>query len=81
MSDENRAIDDPVTLAKAGRLMRKAIKRQEEEAKIAEYIQKIVDAAPPLTPEQRDRLALLLRPLKESAVEEYHPRPRGRKLP
>jgi len=29
--------------------------------RLAEHIKKIVDAAPPLTPEQRDRLALLLR--------------------
>ena len=27
----------------------------------AEYIRRIVDEAPPLSPEQRDRLALLLR--------------------
>jgi len=27
-----------------------------------EYVQRIVDAAPPLTPEQRDRLTLLLSP-------------------
>ncbi len=30
-------------------------------AKLADYIRKAVDAAPPLLPEQRDRLALLLR--------------------
>lgn len=30
-------------------------------AKLAAYIQRTVDAAPPLSPEQRDRLALLLR--------------------
>jgi hypothetical protein len=30
-------------------------------ARLAEYIKRTVDAAPPLTPEQRDRLALLLR--------------------
>jgi hypothetical protein len=29
--------------------------------RLAAYIQKAVDQAPPLTPEQRDRLALLLR--------------------
>lgn len=28
------------------------------------YIERTVAAAPPLTPEQRDRLALLLRPVK-----------------
>lgn len=30
-------------------------------AKLADYITKTVDAAPPLTAEQRDRLAILLR--------------------
>ncbi len=30
-------------------------------AKIADYITRVVDAAPPLSTEQRDRLALLLR--------------------
>lgn len=30
-------------------------------AKIEDYIEKVVDAAPPLTDAQRDRLALLLR--------------------
>jgi hypothetical protein len=31
-------------------------------AKLEEHIRKVVEAAPPLTPEQRQRLALLLRP-------------------
>jgi hypothetical protein len=31
-------------------------------AKLADYISRVVDAAPPLTPAQRDRLALLLKP-------------------
>lgn len=30
-------------------------------SKLADYIRKTVDAAPPLTEDQRDRLALLLR--------------------
>ena len=30
-------------------------------AKLADYIARVVDAAPPLTPAQRDKLALLLR--------------------
>lgn len=30
-------------------------------ARLADYIRRTVDAAPPLTPEQRDRLAVLLR--------------------
>jgi len=29
--------------------------------RLADYIERVVDAAPPLTPAQRDRLALLLR--------------------
>ena len=29
---------------------------------LAEHIKRVVDAAPPLTPAQRERLALLLRP-------------------
>lgn len=29
---------------------------------LKEYVRRTVDLAPPLTPEQRDRLALLLRP-------------------
>jgi len=31
-------------------------------ANLADYIKRTVDAAPPLTAEQRDRLALMLRP-------------------
>jgi hypothetical protein len=31
------------------------------EAKISDYIKKVVDAAPPLTAEQRDRIALALK--------------------
>lgn len=30
--------------------------------RIAEYISRVVDAAPPLSPEQQDRIAALLRP-------------------
>jgi len=30
-------------------------------AKLADYVAKVVDAAPPLTPAQRDRIAALLR--------------------
>ena len=35
-------------------------RRDLAEQKIAEYVRRTVDAAPLLTPEQRDRLALLL---------------------
>ncbi len=38
-----------------------AARRELREARATEYIKRLVDDAPPLTPEQRDRLALLLR--------------------
>ena len=38
-----------------------ALARDLAAARIADYVKRVVDAAPPLTPEQRDRLALLLR--------------------
>lgn len=37
------------------------LRRQLKAEQLADYIKRTVDAAPPLTPEQRDRLALLLR--------------------
>lgn len=39
----------------------KAARQELAAAKIAEYIERTVNAAPPLSAEQRDRLALLLR--------------------
>lgn len=36
------------------------LRRDYAAAKLAEYIKRVVDAAPPLTDEQRDRLAVLL---------------------
>jgi len=50
----SRTPDDPDLLAAKGNL------RAE---RLAMYIKRAVDAAPPLTAEQRDRLALLLRPV------------------
>jgi hypothetical protein len=47
-----RDADDPV-VANAERDLRAA--------KLEDYIRKVVDQAPPLTPEQADRLAALLR--------------------
>ena len=35
--------------------------------RLADYITRVVDTMPPLTPAQRDRLALLLRPGGEAA--------------
>lgn len=37
------------------------LRRELKAARLAEYITRTVDAAPELTPEQRDRLAVLLR--------------------
>lgn len=37
------------------------LRRQLKAERLADYIRTTVDAAPPLTAEQRDRLALLLR--------------------
>jgi hypothetical protein len=38
--------------------------RELKAVKLAEHIKRLVDAAPPLTAEQRDRLAALLRPVR-----------------
>lgn len=48
----SRAADDP-DLINARRNLRAE--------RLAEHIARVVDEAPPLTPEQRDRLAVLLR--------------------
>lgn len=37
------------------------LRRQLKAERLEEYITRTVDASPPLTPDQRDRLALLLR--------------------
>lgn len=54
----SRTADDP-ELLDARRNMRTE--------RLADYIARVVDAAPPLTPAQRDRLALLLRPGVDAA--------------
>lgn len=41
--------------------MSAAARRSLKTERLSEHIRRTVDAAPPLTPEQRDRLALLLR--------------------
>lgn len=48
----SRTSDDPALLD---------ARRDLRAARLADYIRRVVDAAPPLTPEQRDRLAALLR--------------------
>ena len=47
----SRAVDDPDLIN---------ARRNLKAERLADYIRKTVDAAPSLTPEQRDRLALLL---------------------
>lgn len=37
------------------------LRRQLKAERLEEYVKRVVDAAPPLTPEQRDRLAVLFR--------------------
>ncbi|MBB2894576.1 hypothetical protein [Flexivirga oryzae] len=37
------------------------LRRQLRAERLAEHIERVVNEAPPLTPEQRDRLAVLLR--------------------
>jgi len=53
----SRTPDDPDLIA---------ARRNLRTERLAEYIKRTVDAAPPLTAEQRDRLALLLRPVGAS---------------
>lgn len=55
----SRTSDDPELVA--ARLRLKA-------ARVEEYIARVVDEAPPLSPEQRDKLAALLRPVSGDAV-------------
>ncbi len=66
-----RSVTDPVRTLQAkaaaakrwNNSERDEITRDYRTAKLAEYIKRTVDAAPPLTAEQRDRLAALLRPM------------------
>lgn len=51
-----QAPNDPILQEQAN-----TARREYREAMLAEHIRKTVDAAPPLTSEQRDRLAVLLR--------------------
>lgn len=54
----SRTPDDPDLIA---------ARRNLRAERLADYITRVVDAAPPLTAEQRDRLALLLRPAGDVA--------------
>jgi hypothetical protein len=55
MNDEQRA--------KAA--LRRAEREAHRKAEMLEYIEREVATAPPLSPEQRTRLAVLLRPVKQ----------------
>jgi hypothetical protein len=54
LASAHRRHDDPEKIDEA--------RRDLAAANIEAYVRKVVDAAPPLTPEQRDRLALLFGP-------------------
>ena len=54
----SRTADDPALLD---------ARRDLRAARAEEYVRQLVDSAPPLTSEQRDRLAVLLRPGGEAA--------------
>lgn len=54
----SRSQDDPEYVA---------ARQQLKAAKLADYVAKAVAEAPPLTPEQLDRIALLLRPAYRGA--------------
>lgn len=42
------------------------LRRDLRAAELEEHVRRIVDQAPPLTPEQRDRIAVLLRPARQA---------------
>lgn len=54
-----RSADDPIVVD---------ARRELRVAKLADYIKRTVAEAPPLTSEQRDRLAALLRPARSSSA-------------
>ena len=54
----SRTADDPALLD---------ARRDLRAARAEEYVRQLVESAPPLTSEQRDRLAVLLRPGGEAA--------------
>lgn len=56
---KNRPPDAPELVA-----ARQALKDAREKAELDAYIKRLVDAAPPLTPEQRAKLATLLKPVR-----------------
>lgn len=55
-----RAADDPKQLARATRIVTAAV--ADEQLSLEEHVRLLVAQAPPLTAEQRDRIASLLRP-------------------
>lgn len=67
----SRALDARNRLAAASRHHPELIeqrRRELNEAKIADYIERVLAEAPPLTPDQRARLAELLAPVRRSAA-------------
>lgn len=54
--------DDLESATRSDQTPKEAVSALIARAKMAEYIARVVAAVPPLTPEQRDRLVILLRP-------------------
>lgn len=63
---QRQRVADVLTQHLVARDEAEAIKRYGS-LKMRDHIQSIVDQAPPLTREQLDRLALLLRPIRETS--------------
>lgn len=59
---------DPADIAALARPAVETAEEAPESAALAEYVQRIVDDAPALTAEQRDKLAVALRAAPDSAV-------------
>lgn len=59
-AEHRRTVRDPARIAE--------LRGQLRETQLAEHIRRVVDAAPPLTQEQLQRLALLLVPATDAAA-------------
>ena len=55
----HRAADDPKQLARAERVVNAAV--ADAKLSLEDHVRHLVNTAPPLTPEQRDRIASLLK--------------------
>lgn len=60
-----RAVDDPLKLDRATRIVSAALQRGRVSPE--DYVRRLVDSAPPLTESQRAKLAALLLPVEREA--------------